>query len=47
MIQNGDRVQDRKTGAKGTVLNDPDAKMAIVFFDDMPYPTWAEWRDLA
>lgn len=45
MIEN--RVQDRKTGAKGTVLNGRDAEVAIVQFDDLPHPTWAEWRDLA
>lgn len=42
------RFQDRRTGAKGDLLNTPeDAEIAIVKYDDMPYPTWAEWKDLA
>jgi hypothetical protein len=41
------RVQDRRTGAKGVVLNDRNADIAIVKFDDWPEPTWAEWKDLA
>lgn len=43
----GIRVQDRTTGAKGELLDDRAADVAIVQFDHLPYPTWAEWRDLA
>lgn len=40
------RVQDRTTGAKGDLLNTPEADVAIVKFDDLPEITWAEWKDL-
>lgn len=44
------RVQDRNTGAKGDLLNadrQDTAEVAMVKFDSLPYPTWAEWKDLA
>lgn len=43
----GSRVQDRATGAQGVLLNDRTAPVAIVQFDDLPGPTWADWTDLA
>ena len=43
----GQRVQDRQTGATGTLLNAPDAPVAIVHWDAHPLPTWADWSDLA
>ncbi|MBU8841233.1 hypothetical protein [Mycolicibacterium goodii] len=43
------REQDWRTGWRGTLLNHPAdaAEVAIVQFDHLPYPTWAEWADLA
>lgn len=42
-----ERVQDRRTGAKGTLLNERGRPIAIVHWDAHPYPTWADWSDLA
>ncbi|WP_170292447.1 hypothetical protein [Mycolicibacterium grossiae] len=44
---NTTRIQNRQTGAKGDLLNDRTADIAIVQYDDLPYPTWTEWTDLA
>jgi hypothetical protein len=41
------RVQNRQTLAKGDLLNETTAEIAIVQYDDLPYPTWTDWRDLA
>ncbi|WP_156750793.1 hypothetical protein [Mycobacterium sp. 852013-50091_SCH5140682] len=41
------RVQDRKTGIKGALLNDESRPIAIVQWDNAPHPTWADWSDLA
>ncbi|WP_158087245.1 hypothetical protein [Mycobacterium aquaticum] len=41
------RVQERATGRKGNLLNAETAPIAIVQFDDWPYPSWAEWSELA
>lgn len=38
---------ERATGRKGQLLNDPTADVAVVQFDDLPEPTWAEWSDIA
>lgn len=42
-----ERVQDRRTGAKGTLLNERGRPIAIVHWDAHPLPTWADWSDLA
>jgi hypothetical protein len=42
----GSRVQDRSTGAQGVLLNEHTAPVAVVQFEDLPGPTWADWTDL-
>ena len=41
------RVQDRHTGATGTLVNDRTAPVAIVKFDHLPEATWTDWENLA
>lgn len=41
------RVQNRQTMDKGTLLNERTAEIAIVQYDNLPHPTWTEWRDIA
>ena len=41
------RVQDRRTGAQGALINDRTAPVAIVKFDELPELTWVDWKDIA
>lgn len=43
----GRLVMERATGRKGVLLNDHTAPVAVVRFDDLSGPTWADWQDLA
>ncbi|MBU8824142.1 hypothetical protein [Mycolicibacterium goodii] len=41
------RVRDLHTGAQGLLLNERNAPVAIVQYDNLPEPTWADWKDIA
>lgn len=43
----GERVHDRRSGTEGVLLNERTAPVAIVQYDDLPEPTWADWKDIA